>query len=229
MVSVIIPVYNQAKELRQCLKSLLSQTYQDFEVIIVNDGSEDEFNEVAQEAQAKFKDRLKILNTFHRGANVARNRGFLESRGEFLLFLDADIEMHPQMLEKMVEALKEQPGASFAYSSHYFGWKKFRLWPFSLERLRQMPYIHTSSLIRREHFPGWDEKIKRLQDWDLWLTMAKEERRGVWIDKFFFIFKPGGTMSRWLPSFAYRWLPFLPAVKAYRQAEQDIKKKHQLI
>lgn len=201
MISIIIPVHNHYKELEKCLDSISEQTFRDFEIIVVED-------------------------MFGVGANTARNYGFQESRGEFLLFCDADIVMKPDMLEKMFKTLKYNPQASYVYSSFKFGWKKFKLWPFNAEKLKKMPYIHTTSLIRRAHFPIFDEQVQRLQDWDLWLTMLENGYIGIWIPEILFSIKPRhGGMSKWLPSFMYK-IPFLKSVKKYKNAEDIIKKKH---
>ena len=130
------------------------------------------------------------------------------------------------MLEVMLSTLEKNPQASYAYSSFKYGFKIFKLWPFDAEKLKKIPYIHTTSLIRREFFPGWDENIKRLQDWDLWLTMLEQGRAGVWINKILFKARGGGTISSWLPSFAYKLFPFLESVKKYKAAEEIIRKKH---
>lgn len=231
MISIIIPVYNQAKKLDKCLESLSRQTYSTYEIIIVNDGSTDEIEEVLKKYDTVFRLKLEIIHQDNAGANAARNRGRRKAKGEFLLFCDADIEMDPNMLKIMKETLDLEPRASYCYSSHKYGDKVFRLWPFDAGRLKKMPYIHSSSLIRTEHFPkaGWDENLKRFQDWDLWLTMNEEGHIGFWIDKVLFKVNAGGTMSRWLPSFAYRLLPFLPSVRAYKKAERIILEKHGII
>ena len=90
--------------------------------------------------------------------------------------------------------------------------------------------MHSASFIRREHFSsvGWDESIKKLQDWDLWLTMLEQGHTGIWIGQILFKAQTGGTMSSWLPSFAYKLFPFLPSVKKYKKAVKIIKKKHGL-
>ncbi len=231
MISIIIPLYNQAKLVGRCLESILAQSRPPAEVIVVNDGSTDN----PETELAKFKPRFsaknisfKIINQPNRGAAAARNRGAGLARGQYLLFADADIVMRPEMLAKMKAQLEARPKASYVYSAHRFGWKKFKCLPFSAERLKQMPYIHTTSLLRREHFVGFDESLKRLQDWDLWLAMLARGYVGTGLDKVLFSIKPGGTMSAWLPSWAYRLLPFLPAVKKYKQAVKIIKKKHHL-
>ena len=65
------------------------------------------------------------------------------------------------------------------------------------------------SLIRRKDFPqsGWDESIKKLQDWDLWLQMLSEGKTGLWIPQVLFTIIPGGHISTWLPAFAYKAFP----------------------
>lgn len=225
MISVIIPAYNASKTIGRCLSSVFSQTYKDLEVIIVNDGSTDDLNS----ALLGFTERMAVYEQANQGAPAARNYGFKQSHGEFVIFLDADIVMKPKMLEKLFLALKAEPGASFAYSSFYWSWKRFKLWPFSHERLKQIPYIHTSALIRREVFPGFDLALKKFQDWDLFLTIAENGGSGVFIAEALFRISGKGTMSSWLPSFVYK-LPFLrlKAKDKYREAENIIRKKHKL-
>jgi len=229
MISIIIPIYNQADKLSDCLLSIIKQDYKDYEVIIVSDGSTDN----VEEAVNSFKDKLPLqfyAQDKQMGAPAARNFGFGKSRGEYLFFCDADAVLESNALSLMLKTLEENSGASYVYSSFLWGKKLFQLGPFDAEKLKTMPYIHTMSLIRREHFPknGWDESIKKFQDWDLWLSMLKEGRRGVWIDKVLFRIKPGGIISSWLPSFAYKILPFLPSVKRYNKAVSVLKKKHNL-
>lgn len=230
MISIIIPIYNQAGKLSSCLDSILKQAYKNYEVIIVNDGSTDNIEEVFKKNKFRFKSRYLLINQKNRGAPAARNRGFKESKGEYLFFCDADAVLMPECLEVMLKELETHLEASYVYSSFYWGRKLFKLEKFSKKKLRQMPYIHTMSLIRREHFPefGWDESIKKLQDWDLWLTMLKDGHTGYWVNKILFKIKTGGTMSDWLPSFAYKIFPFLPNVKKYKKAVDKIKKKHLL-
>ena len=231
MISIIIPFYNQKKELRKCLDSILAQSYENYEVIIVDDCSTKKINDLILEYKKEFDDKLEFIRSqVNHGAPYTRNKGFKYSRGEYLLFCDADITLDPECLSIMLKTLKNDKDASYAYSSHYFSWKFFKLWEFSAERLRKMPYIHSTSLIRRSDFPetGWDESLKRLQDWDLWLTMFNQGHSGKWIDKSLFKVASGGTMSAWMPSFIYKVLPFLPSVRKYKEAVKIIKNKHSL-
>jgi len=229
MISIIIPIYNQAKKLANCLESILKQTIKNFEVLVVNDGSTDNPKEIIENCRSKLAITDYQLSK-NQGAPAARNRGLEEARGEYLFFCDADACLEPRALEIMLQALNDHPEVSYVYSSFRWGKKLFRLWPFDDEKLRAMPYIHTMSLIRREDFPraAWDESIKKLQDWDLWLTMLEEGHKGYWIDKILFKIEPGGVMSNWLPKSFYKIFPFLPSVKKYKQAVRVIKEKHNL-
>jgi len=231
MISIIIPVYNQAKLLDRCLTSINKQTYNDYEIIIIDDGSKDEITAVIEKYIKVFGHKLSYYEEENRGANPARNRGARRARGEYLIFCDADVEMKPDMLELMLSTLKNNPDASYCYASFKWGWKTFKLWPFDAAKLKKLPYIHTTSLIRREHFPGFDEKINKLQDWDLWLTMLLQGHIGVWLNQILFKVNTSGkqTMSSWLPSFVYKLLPFYSKVKKYNQAVKIIKQKHHLI
>ena len=222
-ISIVIPVYNGGRTLDDCLVSIFNQTIKRLQIIVVNDGSTDNTKEILN----KYKSRLTIINQPNKGSNIARNTGAKISQNHFIIFCDADIVMKPNMMEKMYKTLTTTPEASYVYSSFSFGKKLFKLWPFSKKRLRQMPYIHTTSLIRQEHFPGFDKKLKRFQDWDLWLTMLKRGYVGKFIPEVLFTVKSGGTMSSWLPKFLYK-IPFLPKVIKYKKAEKIIKTKHNL-
>ncbi len=227
MISIIIPVYNQADKISKCLDSILNQSYKDFEVIVVNDGSNDNLESRIKNYELRIRN-FKYIVQDNQGSNPARNRGAQEAKGEYVIFCDADVVMQPEMLETMLNTLEANPEASFAYSAFFWGKKLFPLWAYDERKLREMPYIHTTSLIKREHFPGFDDNIRRLQDWDLWLTMLEQGHKGVWISKTLFKVETGGTISNWLPKCAYEFLPFLPQVKKYNEAMSIIKKKHNL-
>jgi len=222
-ISIVIPVYNAQNSLADCLESIQKQSFSNYEIIAVNDGSTDQSAEIL----AGLSDKITIITQPNQGACVARNAGAKVARGEFLIFVDADVIMNPLMLEKMFLTLQNNPQAAFAYSDFIFGKKTFKLWPFDAEKLKQMPYIHTTSLIRQENFPGFDKALKRFQDWDLFLTMSERGFWGVYVPEVLFRVISGGTMSAWLPSFAYRFT-FLPLVKKYLAAKEVIVKKHNL-
>lgn len=227
-ISIVIPAFQHGKELPRCLDSIFRQTRRDLEVIVVNDGSTDD----TLERLEPYAGRIRLISQENRGGNAARNRGAREASGRFILFCDADVIMRRDMLAKMLAALDAHPEAAYAYSSFRYGWKLFRLWPFDAERLRRANYIHTTSLIRRDRFPGFDETVRRLQDWDLWLTMLERGDKGVFIPETLFRCLPHrGGISSWVPRVFYRipwdrigWRSL--TVEKYRQAEAVIRKKH---
>ncbi len=230
VISIIIPIYNQASKIGDCLESILRQTYRDWEVIIVNDGSTDSIDQVIDHYKTKFpNDQFFYYSKNNEGSNPTRNYGAEKARGEYFLFCDADIVLEPTMLESMITTLNNHPEASFVYCSFYYGAKLFKLFPYDQDKLRQMPYIHTTSLLRKEHFPGFDNTIGRLQDWDMWLSMLSQHHTGIWINKPLFRVKTNGHISTWLPRIAYKILPFLPVVKKYNQSVDRIKHKHGLV
>ena len=107
-VSVIIPLYNAEKFIGECLDSLLAQTFQDFEVIVVDDCSTDAGRQIAESYLEKFGGRLSIYNNHKNfGPSVTRNKGLQISRGEYVFFFDADDLLMLNGLEKMYEAAKK--------------------------------------------------------------------------------------------------------------------------
>lgn len=101
-VSVIIPVYNCGRCLPRCIDSMLHQTFRDFELILVNDGSTDDSEAVCR----RYKDnRIKVVSQPNRGVSAARNRGLEEVCGEWIYFCDADDELYEDALERLTEKL----------------------------------------------------------------------------------------------------------------------------
>ena len=99
-ISIIIPVYNTQAYLPKCLDSVFSQTFQDFEVIVVNDGSPDDSQSVIDRYQEKYPDKLVALKQENAGLAAARNTGINAASGEYVAFLDSDDYLHPETLEK---------------------------------------------------------------------------------------------------------------------------------
>jgi len=106
-ISVIIPAYNVEKYVEKTLKSLIDQTFYDFEAIIINDGSTDNTEKIIKEVLQDANFQWKLINQDNQGVSAARNRGIIESKGEYICFLDADDYYHPSFLEKMYNKAKE--------------------------------------------------------------------------------------------------------------------------
>jgi len=223
MISLVIPVFNRPKEFKKCLESVFRQTYRDFEVIIVDDGSVEDVESVVRQFEIK-----KYIKQTNSGAPTARNRGFEEAKGEFVLFLDADVIMQPNMLDKMYKALVEHSEVSYVYSGFKMGWKKFSCVKFDVEKLRQNNFISTMALIRTKDFIGFDKSLKRFQDWDLWLSLLEQGKIGFGVNEILFKSIASGGMSFWLPKVFYKLFSKSVRVLEYEKARQIVLKKHGL-
>ena len=107
MISVIVPVYNVEEYLEECLESIKRQTYTDIEVILVNDGSIDRSKEICERYCEK-DSRFKLVNQENKGLSGARNRGMLESKGEFISFVDSDDILKEDMLEQLMKQMTSE-------------------------------------------------------------------------------------------------------------------------
>ena len=123
--SIIVPLYNKAPYVHKALDSIISQTYQDWECIVINDGSSDNSLEVVKNFVDEFKIydlRFKIVDQSNAGVAAARNNGVIASHGEYLCFLDADDWWEPTFLEEMDKLITEYPDAGI-YASNYIYYK----------------------------------------------------------------------------------------------------------
>ena len=235
LVSVIIPVYNHVSALTSSLESLIKQSYRPLEIVIVNDGSTDGFEKllpILQDFGEQNQFPLVILNQENQGASAARNRGFKKSTGDFVIFWDADTMATPELITKMHAALLAHPECAYVYSRFKFGWKTMRCAPFDAAELKKNNYIDTTSLLRREDFPGFDENLKRFQDWDIWLTLLAQEKIGIFIPEVLFSKLTGERdeikISSWLPSLMYK-IPWKNInMTSYELAKKKIFEKHGL-
>ena len=107
LVSVIVPVYNVEKYLKKCVDSILSQSYQNIEVILINDGSLDGSGEIC-EAYAQKDERIKYITQNNSGLGKTRNRGVEEASGKYLLFVDSDDYIENTMIILVLRFITEQ-------------------------------------------------------------------------------------------------------------------------
>lgn len=183
LISVIIPAYNSEKTIQETIESVLKQTFTDFELIVVNDGSTDATLEIIN----SIKDpRIQVLTYPNAGVAVSRNRGISHSTGEFISFLDADDLWTADKLEAQLKALQENPKAAVAYSwldsideSGNFLRPGTRITENGniYDKLFLTPFVSSGSngLIRRQpliEIGGFDESLAASQDYDLYLRLA---------------------------------------------------------
>lgn len=187
IVSVIIPTYNRAHLIGRAIQSVLNQTYQDFEIIIVDDGSTDNIKEAVKEFQKKDERIRYIGQEKNKGGSAARNNGIKASRGEHIGFLDDDDEWLPRKIEKQEIKFQNAPDnvgliySGFSCISESSGKIVAEITP----TLRGNVYSNLlegcilgspTPLIRKICFRKagfFDETLPSCQDWDMWIRLSK--------------------------------------------------------
>lgn len=182
-ISIVIPTHNSEKTIAKTIDSVLKQSFTDFELIVINDGSQDKTLEVVTNINDS---RIKVLSYPNAGANVSRNRGLYIAEGEFVSFLDADDIWSPDKLASQLQALQNHSAAKVAYSwTNYIDDNdKFLLAGTHItangdiyEQLLITNFLESGSnpLICKEaiiQLGGFDELLPAAQDWDMWLRLA---------------------------------------------------------
>lgn len=175
-ISVIIPFFNRNDIIKETIQSILNQTYQNFEILIIDDGSEIALTQ--KDIQNDL--RIKVFRQTNQGQTVARNLGAQKSEGEFLLFLDDDDLISPTYIEKCIHVLQSNDDIKIAYTeASIFGRgksKKWRLAKFNLHQFLLENCIYVSAVHRKSDFinvGGFDDRLTFFEDWDLWLSIIK--------------------------------------------------------
>jgi glycosyltransferase involved in cell wall biosynthesis len=185
-VSVVIPTHNRASLLGRSIKSVLGQTYKDFEIIVVDDASTDNTEEVVQSIRDP---RIRYLrHEKNRGGSAARNTGIRAAWGQYIAFQDSDDEWLPEKLEKQMEVLAAAPPeVGIVYTAfwrirsdnkEYIPGPEIQLKEGRVHReLLKGNFVTTQAvLVKRECFQKagmFDETLPRFQDWELFIRMAK--------------------------------------------------------
>ncbi len=180
-LSFVIPYYKKEKSIAKCLKSLYAQSFKDLEVIVVFDGEDKEGEKIVDKFLKKGVKKIVIP---HGGAPRARNAGLAAAVGEYISFWDADCYIESGAADVWMQVFKKYPDVDFVYSSYKFypdGMGAIEAQPFDPWLLQVNNYISGMFPIKREKCPQWDENLKSLQDWDLWLTAVENGCRGFYL------------------------------------------------
>ena len=159
MISIIIPLYNKEASIATALRGVLAQTYQDFEVVVVDDGSTDGGAAVVEQ----FDDpRIRLIRQTNGGVSAARNRGIVEARGEHVAFLDADDEWMPEFLEEIAALIAEYPECKARATNYIFNSNGVK----SPTILRKMPFTEGRGVLTNyfevascSHPPMWTSAV----------------------------------------------------------------------
>ena len=118
LISVIIPFYNEENYFDECINSVLNQTYQNIEIIIVNDGSDQIYIDKLEKIKFKYPEKSRVFNKKNEGVSSARNLGIEKSKGEYIAFLDADDKWLPFKLEHQIKTIKDK-NLDFIHGSYF--------------------------------------------------------------------------------------------------------------
>ena len=182
-VSVIIPVYNHARYLGNAIQSVISQSYDEYEIIVVDDGSQDGSREVA----GRFGNRIRYVWQKNQGLSAARNTGVQKARAEAIALLDADDQWEPAFLERMMNQLSRNPIAAGVYcgfqymddEGHPVGSRNVRVVPpeqFHETLLREGNWLVPCAVVFRKQLASevglFDEALEAVEDADLWTRLS---------------------------------------------------------
>lgn len=183
LVSVIIPVYNGEITIKETIESVLNQTFSDFELLVINDGSQDKTLDVVS---SLLDSRIQVFSYSNSGVAATRNKGISHAVGEYISFIDADDLWTPDKLETQVKALQANPQAAVAYSwsdwidesgqflragGHITANGKV----YSKLLVRDFIESGSNPLIRSQALAevgGFDQSVTPAEDWDMWLRLA---------------------------------------------------------
>jgi glycosyltransferase involved in cell wall biosynthesis len=185
LLSIIIPCFNQAIYLHDCLDSILQQSFSDWEAIVVNDGSSDDTNNVAK-AYCQKDSRIKLIEKQNGGLSSARNYGIQNSTGDWLLFLDADDMLMNHHFQETVQVISSKPDVNLIQTGYHHMNEDGKqilhtvvpnnnrdLLPTIL--IQNIGPVHTL-IVRRSiilKMQGFDETLNSCEDWDMWIRVGK--------------------------------------------------------
>jgi glycosyltransferase involved in cell wall biosynthesis len=188
-ISVIIPCYNNHDYIQECLDSVLNQTFSDFEVILVDDGSTDGTTETVK----AYLPKLKLISQKNQGPAVARNVGLEEATGKYVAFQDADDLWYPEKLELQLKFLESNPRFDWVYAdmSTFNDQQRLQASWFAdrptyqgkvFEKLINNNFIPTITVMAKKEavlsVGGFDPSLRSCEDKDLWLRLARKNELG---------------------------------------------------
>ena len=194
LISIVIPCFNQGAYIREALDSVNAQIYADREIIIVNDGSDDEDTiKVLQELRAE---GYRIIDTANEGVSAARNTGIASAKGEYILPLDADDVIAPEYLSEAVRVLDASHTIKLVYcNAEYFGAVKgpMLLPKFSFSGMLSENLIFNAAVFRKKDFDATEKYdpafLTGWEDWEFWLRFIKDEKEVYKLPGIYFFYR----------------------------------------
>lgn len=194
IVSVIIPCFNQSHFLEESVNSVISQTFNNWECIIVNDGSDDDTEIIAKQLMQKDK-RIKYIFKKNRGLSAARNTGINAANGKYILPLDADDLLQSNYINATINIIETERNIRLIYTgTQLFGKEKgVRNEPFLLKNFMLNNLIPCTALYYKDDWQrvgGYNETMKQgYEDWDFWMSLLENGINVKKIDKLLFKYR----------------------------------------
>lgn len=185
LVSVIVPVYNRENLVSETIQSILAQTYEPIEIILINDGSTDSSLSILRKFETRFPDQIRVINQANQGQTIARNNGIRVARGEYIAFLDSDDLWLPNKLERQIPLFEH--GVGLVYSGIEVIDEQGRVIRAEPADKRITGEIYPKLLVNNRMTGGtvvvtaealknvgtFSTEFKAAENWDLWLRVCK--------------------------------------------------------
>lgn len=192
MFSVIIPYYKKRDYIERCIESVLSQTFKDFEIILVDDGSGDDISTFCKE---NYNDRIKLISQKNQGVSIARNNGIANAKNKYIAFLDADDYWAPFYLEQNHIVLTNEADVKIIGSNYtrnkndlkeHSGLLRYNIIEnyFSKQLLKSTLFFTSATIISRNFFmknSGFNSELKRGEDLDVWFRAIASGGKAIYI------------------------------------------------
>lgn len=198
LVSVVIPCFNYGRFLLEAIDSVLASTFTSLEIIVVDDGSTDP--ETLRLLDGLDRPRTRVVRQVNKRLPAARNTGFREARGKYVLPLDADDRIAPTLIEKAYWVLEHRPRLGFvSFWLQHFGDENW-VWkpePYNLFRLLHANSVTVTSLVRRDAWAaagGYDETLVHgYEDWEFWIRLGANGWHGFQVPEPLFLYRKHGA------------------------------------
>lgn len=217
-ISVVIPCYNQELYIAEALDSVLAQTFNQYEIIVVNDGSVDSSQRIIERYVAEHPKKITLINQQNQGVISTRNNGIAAARGTYIYPLDGDDKIHPECLQLLYNAMESGKGDVIYSDTEFFGERTgiFELPKASKWNMLNRSCVVCSALYRKadwEKYGGYDQgcKICGCEDWEFWLNFVLDNKHFHKIEK---------------PLLYYRQLAKSRSTEAQQPESQKIRIRH---
>lgn len=191
MFSIVIPYYNKSKYIQRCLEAVLTQSFQEFEIILVNDGSTDNGLHFISN---NYSNKITVINQENQGVSAARNTGIKAAKYPFIAFLDADDCWHNEYLQKVKKVIDTEEdikiiGAHYSRDKEFLasdsgGLDYFKFENYFKSALRNTYFFSSSTIIRADFFSeneGFNTHLKRGEDIDVWIRAVQSGGKAFYI------------------------------------------------